>query len=163
RLVWGVNVFHLARDLDAVLAEARAALVPGGWLVIGEALRPRRGEPVGAELPFQLLATFTDVILDPATRATPGFLTAEEWLGARAGHAPRARTAPPRAAAGQAPLGGRPEHPEGPGLCPPGRAPGGRARRRGRGAGRERGRHPREGPARRAEGCEQERVLPQQE
>ena len=89
RLVWGVNVFHLARDLDAVLAEARAALVPGGWLVMGEALRPRRGEPVGAELPFQLLATFTDVILDPATRATPGFLTAEEWLGAlaRAGFA----------------------------------------------------------------------------
>src|SRR5207249_2791966 len=77
------------RDRDAVLAEARAALVPGGWLVIGEALRPRRGEPVGAELPFQLLATFTDVILDPATRATPGFLTAEEWLGAlaRAGFA----------------------------------------------------------------------------
>src|SRR5439155_1264599 len=25
RLVWGVNVFHLARDLEAVLAEARAA------------------------------------------------------------------------------------------------------------------------------------------
>src|SRR5207244_11924473 len=34
QLVWGVNVFHLARDLEAVLAEARAALVPGGWLVI---------------------------------------------------------------------------------------------------------------------------------
>ena len=84
RLVWGVNVFHLARDLEAVLAEARAALVPGGWLVIGEGLRPRRGEPVGAELPFRLLASFTDVDLAPETRATPGFLTAEEWLGALA-------------------------------------------------------------------------------
>ena len=84
QLVWGVNVFHLARDLEAVLAEARAALVPGGWLVIGEGLRPRRGEPVGAEFPFQLLASFTDVDLDPVTRATPGFLTAEEWLGALA-------------------------------------------------------------------------------
>jgi len=89
QLVWGVNVFHLARDLDAALAEARAALAPGGWLVMGEALRPRRGEPVGAELPFQLLASFTDVALDPETRATPGFLTTEEWLGAlaRAGFA----------------------------------------------------------------------------
>jgi len=84
QLVWGVNVFHLARDLEAVLAEARAALVPGGWLVIGEGLRPRRGEPVGAEFPFQLLASFTDVDLDPVTRATAGFLTAEEWLGALA-------------------------------------------------------------------------------
>src|SRR5438552_3296350 len=84
QLVWGVNVFHLARDLEAVLAEAHAALVPGGWLVIGEGLRPRRGEPVGAEFPFQLLASFTDVDLAPETRATPGFLTAEEWLGALA-------------------------------------------------------------------------------
>jgi SAM-dependent methyltransferase len=83
-LVWGVNVFHLARDLDAVLAQARATLAPGGWLVVGEGLRPRRGEPVDAELPFRLLASFTDVVLDPATRATPGFLTAEEWLAALA-------------------------------------------------------------------------------
>src|SRR6184192_2702658 len=73
QLVWGVNVFHLARDLEAVLAEARAALVPGGCLVIGEGLRPRRGEPVGAELPFRLLASFTDVDLAQETRATPGF------------------------------------------------------------------------------------------
>src|SRR5207302_9057214 len=82
QLVWGVNVFHLARDLEAVLAEARAALVPGGWLVIGEGLRPRRGEPAGAELPFRLLASFTNVDLAPETRATPRFLSAEERLGA---------------------------------------------------------------------------------
>src|SRR5439155_19835462 len=84
RLVWGVNVFHLARDLEAVLAEAHAALGPGGWLVIGEGLRPRRGEPVGAELPFRLLASFPDVDPAPETRAPPGFLAAEEWLGALA-------------------------------------------------------------------------------
>jgi len=83
-LVWGVNVFHLARDLDGVLREARAALVPGGSLVVGEGVRPFPGEPVGAELPFQILASFVDVVLDPATRATPGFLTAEEWLAALA-------------------------------------------------------------------------------
>jgi len=66
-------VFHLARDLDAVLAEARAALVPGGWLVIGEALRPRRGEPVGAELPFSSWRPSRTSSSNPATRATPGF------------------------------------------------------------------------------------------
>ena len=83
-LVWGVNVFHLARDLDAVLHEAHAALVRGGWLVIGEGLRPWPEQPVGAELPFQILPSFVDVTLDPATRATPGFLTAEEWVAALA-------------------------------------------------------------------------------
>jgi SAM-dependent methyltransferase len=81
-LVWGVNVFHLARDLHAVLREAGAALAPGGWLVVGEGIRPARGTPVGAEFPFQILASFTDVERDPETRTTHGFLTAEEWLGA---------------------------------------------------------------------------------
>ena len=81
-LVWGVNVFHLARDLDAVLAEARAALAPGGWLVAGEGMRPFPDRVVGAEFPFRLLESFTDVRLDPVTRPTPGFLTAEHWLAA---------------------------------------------------------------------------------
>jgi SAM-dependent methyltransferase len=91
-LVWGVNVFHLARDLDAVLRDAFEALAPGGWLVVGEGLRPFRGQPVAAEFPFQILESFVDVELDPETRSTPGFLTAEEWLGAlgRAGFSERA-------------------------------------------------------------------------
>jgi SAM-dependent methyltransferase len=83
-LVWGVNVFHLAQRLDAALREARAALAPGGWLVCGEGLRPGPMTPVGAELPFQLLRSFTDVELDPVTRPTAGFLTAEQWLAALA-------------------------------------------------------------------------------
>lgn len=81
-LVWGVNVFHLAHELDGVLAEARAALRPGGWLVAGEGLRPRAGRPVAAELPFQLLEGFTAVRLHPERRRSPGFLTASEWRGA---------------------------------------------------------------------------------
>jgi SAM-dependent methyltransferase len=81
-LVWGVNVFHLARDLDATLRQARDAIAPGGWLVVGEGVRPSRGHPVGAELPFLLLESFVNVALDPATRATPGFLSADEWLAA---------------------------------------------------------------------------------
>ncbi len=83
-LVWGVNVFHLAHDLDAVLREAHAALAPGGWLVVGEGIRPAPGVPVGAEFPFQLLDSFTAVRLDPVTRPEPGFLTAEPWLAALA-------------------------------------------------------------------------------
>jgi len=81
-VVWGVNVFHLAHDLDAVLREARAALAPGGWLVAGEGMRPAADEVVGAELPFRLLESFTGVRLDPVHRPTPGFLTAEQWLAA---------------------------------------------------------------------------------
>lgn len=81
-LVWGVNVFHLARDLRPTLEEARAALAPGGWLVLGEGIRPERGRAVGPELPFQLLDAFVDVVLDPETRSAPGFLTAEEWRSA---------------------------------------------------------------------------------
>lgn len=88
-LVWGVNVFHLAVDLDVVLAEAHAALAPGGWLVVGEGMRPAPGVPVGAELPFQLLSAWRAVRLDPVARPEPGFLTAAHWATAlaRAGFA----------------------------------------------------------------------------
>jgi SAM-dependent methyltransferase len=88
-LAWGVNVFHLARDLDATLACARAALAPGGWLVVGEGLRPDAGTPVTAEFPFQLLDSFLDVRLDATRRPTAGFLAADSWVGAleRAGFA----------------------------------------------------------------------------
>ncbi len=89
-LVWGVNVLHLARDLDATLRQAFDALAPGGWLVAGEGIRPVAGQPVGAEFPFQLLDAFVDVRTDPGTRPEPGFLTAEQWTAAfaRAGFAP---------------------------------------------------------------------------
>jgi SAM-dependent methyltransferase len=89
-LLWGVNVFHLAHRLDDVLAEAYRALAPGGWLVVGEGVRPAPGEPVGAELPFQLLDGLHDVELHPVTRPTAGFLTADIWEAAlrRAGFAP---------------------------------------------------------------------------
>jgi len=83
-LVWGVNVFHLARRLVAVLQEARDALAPGGWLVVGEGVRPAPERAVAAELPFQLLPGFVDVELDPELRPRAGFLTAEQWQAALA-------------------------------------------------------------------------------
>jgi SAM-dependent methyltransferase len=81
-LVVGVNVFHLARDLVATLREAFEALEPGGWLVVGEAIRPHPHACVGAELPFQILESYHAVETDPELRPTPGFLTAEGWTEA---------------------------------------------------------------------------------
>ena len=81
-LVVGVNVFHLAHDLVATLREAFEALEPGGWLVVGEAIRPRPHACVGAELPFQILQSYHAVKTDPELRPTPGFLTAEGWTEA---------------------------------------------------------------------------------
>ncbi len=78
-LVYGINVLHVARRLDASLAEARAALRPGGWLVAGECVRPFAGQPMAAEMVFLLLDGFTSVELAPE-RPNPGFLTPENWL-----------------------------------------------------------------------------------
>ena len=81
-LLIGVNVFHLARDLVATLREAFEALESGGWLIVGEAIRPHPHACVGAELPFQILQSYHAVETDPELRPTPGFLTAEGWTQA---------------------------------------------------------------------------------
>jgi SAM-dependent methyltransferase len=83
-LVYGVNVLHVARDLGATLAEVRAALAPGGALVIAECVRPFAGRPVYVELPFNLLASFREPVLVPGWRPNGGFLTPEQWLQALA-------------------------------------------------------------------------------
>lgn len=80
-LVYGVNVFHVADDLAWTLAEARAVLRPGGWLVAGECLRPRPGQPIAAEMIFLLIEDFRDVKTDRDLRPGPGFLTPEHWVG----------------------------------------------------------------------------------
>jgi len=79
-LVFAVNVFHVAVDLGQALGEARAALRPGGRLVLGECLRPFPGQPVAAEMTFLPLEGFREVHTDPALRPHPGFLTPELWL-----------------------------------------------------------------------------------
>ena len=83
-LVYGVNVLHVARDLAATLAEVRAALAPGGALVISECVRPYAGRPVYVELAFNLLASFRDPVLVPGWRPNGGFLTPGEWTQALA-------------------------------------------------------------------------------
>jgi SAM-dependent methyltransferase len=78
-LVYAVNVLHISKDLLFSLNEARLALANGGWLVIGECLRPYSNQPMYPELMFQILESFTDVQTDPEIRPNPGFLTAENW------------------------------------------------------------------------------------
>ncbi len=78
--VYSVNCFHVAPDLEAVLAEAREALAPGGSLVVSECVRPLgNDQPIYVELVFDLLESFTRVTLDPVARPTHGFLTPAAW------------------------------------------------------------------------------------
>lgn len=79
-LVAGVNVFHVARDLQFTLEQARRALAPGGWLVAGECLKPRPSHPVAAEMIFLLIGDFRQVETDPELRPAAGFLTPELWV-----------------------------------------------------------------------------------
>jgi SAM-dependent methyltransferase len=94
-LVYAVNVLHISKNLLFSLNEARSALAPDGWLVIGECLRPYVNQPIYPELMFQILESFTSVQTDPEIRPNPGFLTAEHWRRAfsRAGFG-RAEVAP---------------------------------------------------------------------
>ena len=94
-VVYAVNVMHISKNLLFSLNEARLALAAGGWLVIGECVRPFDNQPMYPELMFQILDSFTDVETDPDIRPNPGFLTAEQWRRAfsRAGF-PRTEIAP---------------------------------------------------------------------
>jgi SAM-dependent methyltransferase len=89
-LVFGINVLHVAKDLLFSLEQSRAALIDGGWLIAGECLRPYPGQPIYAELMFQILDGFTNVETHPEFRPNPGFLTSAQWQRAfgRAGFAP---------------------------------------------------------------------------
>ena len=90
-LVYAVNVMHISKNLLFSLNEARSALATGGWLVIGECVRPFANQPIYPEMMFQILNSFTNVEIDPEIRPNPGFLTAEQWrrafLRAGFGHA----------------------------------------------------------------------------
>ena len=78
-LVYAVNVMHISKNLLFSLKQARSALAPNGWLVIGECLRPYDDQPMYPELMFQILDSFTNVQTDPEVRPNAGFLTAEQW------------------------------------------------------------------------------------
>jgi SAM-dependent methyltransferase len=78
--VYSVNCFHVAPDLDFVVAEAAKALKPGGAVVVSECVRPTKlARPIHAEIIFDFLDSFTDVTTDPVKRPTHGFLTPAAW------------------------------------------------------------------------------------
>jgi len=78
--VYSVNCFHVAPDLDFVIAEAAKALKPGGAVVVSECVRPTKlARPIHAEIIFDFLDSFTDVMTDPVKRPTHGFLTPAAW------------------------------------------------------------------------------------
>jgi len=81
-VVHGVNTLHVAADLAFTLKEIRAALAPGGSIVISECVRPFPGQPVYVEFVFNLLESFCDPVLDPVWRPNGGFLTPEQWAAA---------------------------------------------------------------------------------
>ena len=81
-LVYAVNVLHVAHDLLFSLSQAASVLAPGGWVVIGECVRPYPNQPIYPELMFQTLASFIDVQTEPDIRPRPGFLTPEQWRAA---------------------------------------------------------------------------------
>lgn len=78
--VYSVNCFHVAPDLDFVIAEAAKALKPGGAVIVSECIRPTKlARPIHAEIIFDHLDSFTDVTTDPVKRPTHGFLTPAAW------------------------------------------------------------------------------------
>jgi SAM-dependent methyltransferase len=78
----GVNVLHVAQELEATLRDLRSRLKPGGRLVIGECLKPHLDAPLYLEFFFSFIKSFTEVSLDPRWRPRHGFLTPEAWAEA---------------------------------------------------------------------------------
>jgi SAM-dependent methyltransferase len=78
-LVHCVNVLHVAKRLSRTLEFARAALLPGGWLVAGECVRLEPRRALAPELVFQLLSSFSEVETDPVLRPHHGFLEPAAW------------------------------------------------------------------------------------
>ncbi|MDP1832204.1 MAG: class I SAM-dependent methyltransferase [Geothrix sp.] len=94
----GINVLHVAQDLEATLRDLRSRLKPGGRLVIGECLKPDLDTPLYLEFFFGFIKSFTGVTLDPRWRPRHGFLTPEAWDAAlrHAGFSDIQHTPPPR-------------------------------------------------------------------
>jgi len=78
-LVLGVNVLHVARTLGDSLGALRSLLAPGGWLIAGECVRLFPGQPVAADVVFQIFRGFVEVETDPELRPTHGFLEPRHW------------------------------------------------------------------------------------
>jgi SAM-dependent methyltransferase len=79
-IIYGVNVLHVAHDLDFSLREVYKHLNNDGILVIAETTRPFENRALHHEIIFELLENYYDVKLDPEMRPYHGFLTKEGWI-----------------------------------------------------------------------------------
>jgi len=97
-VIIGINVVHVARNLEAVLLDLRSRLRRGGRLILGECLKPSLEHPIYLEFFFSFIRSFTEVELDPRWRPIYGFLTPEAWVRAllHAGFHDIGSTPPPR-------------------------------------------------------------------
>jgi SAM-dependent methyltransferase len=78
--IYSVNCFHVAPDLAFVLGQAKAALKPGGVVVVSECVKPGAHPPPSyVDFVFNFLTSFTDVKLDPVLRPNHGFLSPAAW------------------------------------------------------------------------------------
>jgi SAM-dependent methyltransferase len=78
-VIVGVNVLHVAVDLQDALRRLRSLLKPGGHLILGECMKPDLAHTIYMEFFFKFMKGFTDVHLDPELRPCSGFLTPEVW------------------------------------------------------------------------------------
>jgi SAM-dependent methyltransferase len=94
----GINVVHVAQNLEASLLDLRSRLRPGGRLILGECLKPSLEHPIYLEFFFSFIRSFTEVELDSRWRPHHGFLTPEAWVRAleHAGFHAVECTPPPR-------------------------------------------------------------------
>ncbi|MBI2568895.1 MAG: class I SAM-dependent methyltransferase [Candidatus Schekmanbacteria bacterium] len=100
-MIVAANALHAAKDLVPSLRRVSACLRPGGRLLISEGVRPVAEAPLGPELFFLLMRSFSEVTLDPELRPNAGFLAPRQW-GALLAHAgfDDVRTVPDFEAAG---------------------------------------------------------------
>jgi SAM-dependent methyltransferase len=79
-IIYGVNVFHTARDLRFSLQEVYNRLNDNGIFVIGETVRPDDHHAMHQEIIFNLLENYYHVNLDRELRPYHGFLTQDRWI-----------------------------------------------------------------------------------
>lgn len=79
-LVFDVNALHIARSLPSAVDRLRAALRPGGWIVLGEGSPPGPGRTWRPDPAFGFLDGWWAVQLDAPFRPRPGFLRPAQWL-----------------------------------------------------------------------------------
>jgi SAM-dependent methyltransferase len=79
-IIYGVNVFHTARDVRFSLQEVYDRLNDNGIFVIGETIRFDDHHAMHQEVIFNLLENYYQVKLDRELRPYHGFLTKDRWI-----------------------------------------------------------------------------------